>query len=697
MKTAILILVGLISTALQGRAQHHHPQHHKCAAADHLAAQLAQNPGMAARRQAIEAHTQQVGASGARSGSNVIQIPVVVHVLYNTAAEDISQSQIQSQIDVLNEDFRMNNANSSNTLPAFSSVAADVEIEFRLAQVDPYGERTTGITRRWTPNPLFLGETVKFDQYGGTSAWPRDDYLNIWVCTLVPGLLGTGQFPGGPAATDGIVVANIAFGREGTATAPYNGGRTATHEVGHWLNLGHIWGDPQLGQNGCSVDDGVGDTPLAEAPNYGCPTNPSSCNSPDMYQNYMDYTDDACQTLFTEDQKTRMRALFASGGARESLLSSPGLCTEGGAYQTNQPESSAILDGTLGTANSPGIVLGPPAGFVGLGLYTTLPSGALRPYDIWLTFTPALPAATCSAAGRQTAGGIRTAGGQIINVDLDAPGLWLNGGGPIPDFTQDHPGSRIVSLQAPSTPGFIGSGQQAVLSPVQAADGFFLSQPCQLTVVCAPATTQGPAGDDSSVVVPLSQCAVPFYGTGYTEIFVSSNGRLTFGAADNGWQGTVQNAQNGPPSVGFFTDLDPSSGGIIEIAVDPMDPQLLTVDYVGVPYHGSMDDATFVVAVDLLTGDVVMEALDLIMPNGTPATWGDQFLGISPGAGASDPGATTFSPGGMGSGGPNDMIYDCWSPSSLLGGGLPPSLLPGTLFRLHFQPTGQGGYDWLGS
>ncbi|MCB0624470.1 MAG: zinc metalloprotease, partial [Saprospiraceae bacterium] len=160
-------------------------------------------------------------------------------------------------------------------------------------------------------------DNMKFNSSGGKDAWPAGSYLNIWVCDLSGGLLGYAQFPGGPASTDGVVIDYAYFGTIGTATPPFHLGRTATHEVGHWLNLRHIWGDGP-----CSVDDFVTDTPTSDAANYGCPIGHVSCSTTDMVQNYMDYTDDACMNLYTTGQKNRMRAVFDTGGARQSLLNS---------------------------------------------------------------------------------------------------------------------------------------------------------------------------------------------------------------------------------------------------------------------------------------------------------------------------------------------------------------------------------------
>jgi len=269
----------------------------------------------------IEEHTAQwapiVAAQRAANQNAVVTIPVVFHVVYRTATENISAEQVQSQLDVLNADFRRLNADADGVWPQ----AADTEIEFCLASFDPEGNPTDGILRVPTSvNGFGTNDAVKSASSGGSDAWPYTEYLNFWVCNIGGGILGYAQFPGtGSGATDGVVCGYQYTGTTGTATSPFDLGRTATHEVGHWLNLRHIWGD-----GGCSQDDFVGDTPASGGANYGCDLGSVDCSSTDMVQNYMDYSDDACMNLFTQGQTDRMLALFASGGFRESLLTSDG-------------------------------------------------------------------------------------------------------------------------------------------------------------------------------------------------------------------------------------------------------------------------------------------------------------------------------------------------------------------------------------
>jgi Pregnancy-associated plasma protein-A len=262
----------------------------------------------------------------------VVTIPVVVHVVHNPASpdENISKAQIDSQIDVLNQDYRATNPDRVGVPSVFTNSIADCEIEFKLAETDPNGNPTDGVTRTATDKTAFVAEDddVKSSATGGIEGWPSDDYLNIWVCgDLRDGsnnqILGYAQFPGGPPETDGVVIANTCFGSTGTARDPFHLGRTATHEVGHWLSLRHIWGDDG---GGCGGDDLVDDTPNQARQNFGKPTFPHvTCNNGpngDMFMNYMDYTDDAAMFMFTTGQATRMSACL--DGPRASFLVAAG-------------------------------------------------------------------------------------------------------------------------------------------------------------------------------------------------------------------------------------------------------------------------------------------------------------------------------------------------------------------------------------
>ncbi len=273
------------------------------------------------------------GDENFRKSMAVVTIPVVVHVLYANSTQNISDAQIQSQIVVLTDDFRKLNSDFNNTPAVFQAVAADVELEFCLATEDPNGNAITGITRKSVSANFNLENSYANSAQGGTPAWDRGKYLNIWVGDLGGGLLGFAYLPGGSpsAAEDGVVIEYRAFGTIETAGTggfdPFNLGRTATHEVGHFLNLEHIWGG-----GGCGNDDFVTDTPPQNGESSGCPSFPltDNCTSGNgiMFQNYMDYSDDVCMSLFTQGQKTRMLAGL-NHNTRSGLLTSTG-CSGGG-------------------------------------------------------------------------------------------------------------------------------------------------------------------------------------------------------------------------------------------------------------------------------------------------------------------------------------------------------------------------------
>ena len=294
-------------------------QQRDCSTMDNLEYRKQLDPQLEARMQQIEDFTRQrIQENGTQESitGNIISIPVVVHVIYNTTQENISQAQIQSQIDVLNEDFRRMNTDADNRW----SQAIDTEIQFCLATVDPNGNATTGITRKSSSTTAWgTNDAMKSTSSGGVNPWNTSEYLNMWVCNIGGGILGYAQFPGGSAATDGVVMSPQYFGSSTKGSgfylsAPFDLGRTTTHEVGHFLNLRHIWGD-----GNCTADDFVSDTPGSDAPNYGCDPTHVSCGSTDMVQNYMDYSDDGCMNLYTAGQKARMRAVLGTGGSRRSL------------------------------------------------------------------------------------------------------------------------------------------------------------------------------------------------------------------------------------------------------------------------------------------------------------------------------------------------------------------------------------------
>lgn len=281
-----------------------------CASQEVLERQLKENPGLAAKMSQIEEFTENALLRQNRLVNGKIEIPVVVNVLYRTATENISLTQIQSQIDVLNKDFNAQNSDFNLVPTLFSSVKANVGITFVLDQV---------IRKSTTKSSWGTRDAIKKSKQGGLDPTSPTTKLNIWVGTIGGGILGYAQFPGGSSATDGVVIDPLYFGvtSNSSVSYPYNLGRTATHEVGHWLNLRHIWGDANCG------NDLVSDTPQHDSANYGAPTFPhySTCagNPVEMTMNYMDYTDDRAMYMFTLGQKARIDAIFLSGGPRFSF------------------------------------------------------------------------------------------------------------------------------------------------------------------------------------------------------------------------------------------------------------------------------------------------------------------------------------------------------------------------------------------
>lgn len=325
-------------------------QMRNCGTTEYHQHQLAMDPSLADRQADIETFTKKYVETHTGQEKVVVTIPVVFHVVYNTSAQNISDALIYAQLDQLNKDYARLNSDAGNTPAAFQGVAANTQIQFCLAQRDPNGAATTGIVRKSTTTTSFSSnDAVKYSAQGGDNAWDATKYLNLWVCNLGGGLLGYAQFPGGAAATDGVVILYSSVGSlsvPGSAT-PYNYGRTATHEVGHWLNLRHIWGDANCG------NDLVSDTPTQQTSNYGCPTFPhTTCSNGangDMFMNYMDYTDDGCMNMFTTGQSARMAALFATGGARVGLLTSLG-CTPVSQTGCGTPSGLAASSITSSTA-----------------------------------------------------------------------------------------------------------------------------------------------------------------------------------------------------------------------------------------------------------------------------------------------------------------------------------------------------------
>lgn len=311
------------------------------------------------RRRVQQVRTQAFAAAKYRdlnrsTQGTVRRIPVVVHVYHDNGTEKISEAQIKSQITVLNNDYRRTNTDKTNTPSDFSSVAADTEIEFFIATKDPNGNVTTGINYVQSSN--YTNFDVESDEQGmkSTSQWDPSKYLNIWVVKEIvsggqSGILGYAYMPGGDASTDGLVIIHNAFGTTGSVSSQFGGGRTATHEIGHYLGLSHVWGD----NGGCSNDDNIDDTPMQEQSNYDCPSHPKkSCsNNGDMFMNYMDYVNDACMNMFTKGQSNVMNQHLDNTVRRKNLyteanLTATGYTSDGGSTDNETDSGTETGSGT---------------------------------------------------------------------------------------------------------------------------------------------------------------------------------------------------------------------------------------------------------------------------------------------------------------------------------------------------------------
>jgi hypothetical protein len=302
-------------------------EHRTCFTMENLNRLLNENPGLEQKMYKIEYQTRKYiskgntnrpgggpGGGGTGGGSTDVDetvldpgfditIPVYVHIILPNA-DDVKDDQINAQIKVLNDDFNTDYGLLPSDAKDFVNDVTTTGIHFSLTSSKDQIIRHNDPTSQWGTN-----DAVK-------KAYPPitpETHLNIWVCNIGGGILGYAQFPGGSPSTDGIVLLYSSL--PGGSATNYNLGRTATHEVGHYLNLRHIWGDGP-----CKFDDYVLDTPSSDGPNYGCPKYPTvNCKTDDMTMNYMDYTYDSCMYMFTDGQTNRMHAIFQSKGPRASM------------------------------------------------------------------------------------------------------------------------------------------------------------------------------------------------------------------------------------------------------------------------------------------------------------------------------------------------------------------------------------------
>jgi hypothetical protein len=349
MKQSLLLLGIILMSSLQAISQYQ-----RCGADEYQQSLEDANPALRQMREQSEpALTALIQNNPNYRVGAVVTIPVVFHIIYNTTAQNISDNRIFEQLNVLNQDYARTNADAANTRSQFLPVAANTEIQFCLAQRTPQGTPTNGIVRVQTANT-----TLPNNPHTISPEWDRTKYLNVYVGNLGGGLLGYANLPPGTAGNDHVVVLFSSVGGPnfpGTAN-PYHLGRTLTHEVGHWLNLQHTFNGGCGGttaSNCLNAGDFVCDTPPVSSNAFGCPTNnPNTCTetSPfpppytadmvNMYENYMDYTDDGCMNIFTSGQGSRMNAAITQ--YRSGLITSNGCLPVG---------LNEILDGSFVTVS----------------------------------------------------------------------------------------------------------------------------------------------------------------------------------------------------------------------------------------------------------------------------------------------------------------------------------------------------------
>lgn len=319
MRKLILLIAVCFSFALQAQRT--------CATNAKIEQLKADDPGFAAHHKVTTRYLTDVKnlqKSNTSQTPDVVTIPVVFHVLYKNQTQNISDAQINSQLAVMNADFRKCNSDFSDVVPeVFQEMAADMEICFAKATITPDGQPTDGITRKAVPMEFVFDMEYYTDE--GQPAWDSSHYLNIWIGRFPPGTLGFGTPPAAAGeAYDGLCISYKYFGDMGTALEPFDKGRTVTHELGHYLGLRHPWGEDASSCGSSLNDDGISDTPATNDPYFGCPNYPDNSNmcepSDDgaMFMNFMDYVDDACMAFFTAGQKEVVQAVI--NGPRAALL-----------------------------------------------------------------------------------------------------------------------------------------------------------------------------------------------------------------------------------------------------------------------------------------------------------------------------------------------------------------------------------------
>lgn len=308
-----------------------------------------------------DAYNQKMANTANKTTADAYYIPLVFHVILTQAEIDqlggtqVIYQRIQSQVNVLNEDYNNGNADVANVPTAFQSVLGKADINFGLAHTDPNGSGTTGVEIKVAADGFggfAVGDVAaKRNNAGGLNPWDYTKYLNIWVVNLTSGqangtVLGYGYSPSYASAVGSVTDAGVVimystlgsrlnspswyfWGDQQFSKSTVDRGRTLTHELGHYFNLFHTWGNTAVGAGNCNDDDGIDDTPRQEDATYStCPSGvvPNCTNDPhvggEMYMNFMDYSGDRCTNMFTVLQVARMRAELAPGGDSYGLTQS---------------------------------------------------------------------------------------------------------------------------------------------------------------------------------------------------------------------------------------------------------------------------------------------------------------------------------------------------------------------------------------
>lgn len=338
----LCLALGIQTTVFAQNHQHH--QH--CLFEHAIEAREAAYPGYT--QAILQAQAEAARRGAANSSRSIIEIPLVVHVVWKEAEERLPECKVIEQVDILNEDFQRLNPDTANLRSIFHPVAGNPSVRFRLDSIIWQETDSLFYSGGFLPDPS-AGDKVKRSSSGGSDGLDTERYANLWICNLGSGgILGFAYPPAGlsnwPAGAnapapdlEGIVVDYRTVGRQGTVDIQgmslQTQGRTASHELGHYLGLRHIWGDglfAQLGIPNCTDDDGVADTPLSGTPsNFECDTTKNTCGAgdpgdlPDMIENYMDYASESCMNSFTQGQVQIMRGILLPGGQRDELANTP--------------------------------------------------------------------------------------------------------------------------------------------------------------------------------------------------------------------------------------------------------------------------------------------------------------------------------------------------------------------------------------